>query len=237
MKLLAVLFEIVERLNQNNADKDLSVVYSLLQYNELNPNTVASATNKQIYLWLWQSMFDEISEVSDILKQYPLFFRDIETLNVLSKRMNVQNFHKLDNDMQDKKTIQLFFDILSINFNRLGKTKVSDKNPGFELILKSDSSFLNSNKSVLIEFLDRVSCSNSKESKSFLVAFMKSLGQVYQGKIENLLLEEMAHLYRDNFSFQSILLMNALILSDFPHILDHLSDNSPLFIVSTLIKK
>ena len=34
-------------------------------------------------------MFDEISEVSDILKQYPLFFRDIETLNVLSKRMNV----------------------------------------------------------------------------------------------------------------------------------------------------
>jgi hypothetical protein len=46
MKLLAVLFEIVERLNQNNADKDLSVVYSLLQYNELNPNTVASATNK-----------------------------------------------------------------------------------------------------------------------------------------------------------------------------------------------
>lgn len=202
MKILGVLFVCVERLNNSGSNKDLPVVYKLFEgKSEKNIHPILTLENNhKFYLWLWEAKFDSINEVVDIIKQYPVFYRDIPILNILSKKLNISNFDKLGEETEDGKNILLFFNTLSVNFKRLVEL-MTKKVKGYELIQKSDSKILNSNRSLMIEFLDRVSRSNSQETKSFLVALMKSLGQIYDGNIETLLLGEMAHLYRDSFSF------------------------------------
>jgi hypothetical protein len=181
MKILGLLFVCIERLNQSGSYKDLPEVYNLFagkksktQGKTLHP-VLSQANSNSFYLWLWQGKFDDINQVVDILKQYPVFYRDINLLNQLSKRLNIQNFDKLEEDTDDHKNIQLFFNILSINFKRL-VVLTKKKVKGYETIQKQDSAILTANKSGMIEFLDRVSRSNSKETKSFLIAIMKSLG-------------------------------------------------------------
>lgn len=234
--MLALLFVCMEKVGFTCTEKELPKIYAIFgdsQGQGKSASTFQTLENShRYYTWLWQGKFDEIEEVTDVIKLYPVFFRDISMLNSMSKRLNIQNFEKLDENSVDRKEILLFLNILSAWFKKLAETVQKSSLGSKSQVLKDETKIIAESKKPLLEFLDRVSQSNSKETKNFLIAFLKCLASVYDGKVYNLILGEMAHLYRDSFSFQSILLMNALILSDFPRILDELSEESPLFVVS-----
>lgn len=138
---------------------------------------------------------------------------------MISWELDIQSFEFLEENSSKRKNIYLFLNTLSAWFKKLAEIQKT-KSDSSSHILKAETRAITENKRNFLEFLDRISQSNSKETKNFLIAFLKSLAGIYDGKVYELLLGEMAHLYRDSFSFQSILLMNALILSDFPKILD-----------------
>jgi hypothetical protein len=90
----------------------------------------------------------------------------------MSRKLNIQNFEKLEENSIDRKEIILFLNILSAWFKKLAETM---QKSGNSLVLKAETSAISENKKVLLEFLDRVSQSNSKETKNFLIAFLKCL--------------------------------------------------------------
>lgn len=177
-----------------------------------------------LYRYIWDGYLEGERFLKDIITATPLNFREISLLNSISLKLKVNEFSYKEKESEKCKKINLFFRVLCTKFKRL----VDVEDPYFK---KIESRTIKEEKEIIVEFLERVSRSNSNEAKSFMVAFLKFVQSVYNGKISKLLLGEMAHLYKDHFSFQSILLMNCLILSDFPDTVDDLSETQPVFIV------
>lgn len=240
LKILYEVFGVVKRrslakwksLNmESNYYKMIALLYSILE--KISEKSVASYYKesneyfndfKVFYKYIWDSYLLGEDKLKDVILCIPLSFREIEILNSISLRLKVNEYKFKEKETGKCKKIQLFFNVLSSKFRRLADVDDS-------YFSKIETRTIKEEKEVIIEFLERVSRSNSKEAKRFLVAFLKSISEVFNGNFSKIMMEEMSHLYKDNFSFQSILLMNSLILSDFPKTVDELSKTQPIFIV------
>ena len=227
LKVLSIFFVILQRISQKKLSKAYLESYSKDTAKKAKKGFILDFDKLDIiyeHFWEIYSVDDE-KLVKDIILSFPVFFRNLEAIKKVSLLLKVQNYRYKEKDTKECRNIQFFFQVLSKNFKGLADRQ----DP---LLNSLESEFLKKKDKVLLQFLDRVSRSNSKEAKSFLVAFLRSLSSVYDGKVSDLLFKNMTHLYRDSFSFQSILLMNSLLLSDFPTILDDLSLNQPIFVVT-----
>lgn len=72
MKILGILFICMERLNQTGSSKDIPIIYHLLAGKSMGEKPlhpiITQENSSKFYLWLWQAKFNEIDEVTDILK-------------------------------------------------------------------------------------------------------------------------------------------------------------------------
>jgi uncharacterized protein involved in tolerance to divalent cations len=213
MKLLGIAFKLVSKIN----DRSLVSTYPVL-----SPH---SKILNQVYIYFWQEYVQHEKEIRNIIAAFPITVDNIVAINGLSKFLEVEDFSYEDKDSEKCKNIQFFFDVLSTKFKKISDsvTKLEGKINKLE-IKKERKNF--------VEFVNRVSLSNSDSSKKFLIAFLKSFGIILDGDLPNFVLGEMKHLFSDKFSFQSILFMNCLILSDFPAIIDTVAQTEPLFAVS-----
>lgn len=226
-KLISIFYVIIEKINHNKLKKFYVENFDL---DPKKPSKGSKTFEKlaSVYETAWKNFISSEEKFKDIILIFPIFFRNLEILNKISLRLKVNKYKYKDKEEKYCQNIQLFFQVLCTSFKRLAASK--------DALLKTlESEYMKFSGEILIEFLDRVSRSNSKEAKSFLVVFLKSLTEVYEGKVSELLFGKMAHLYRGSFSFQSILLMNSLLLSDFPVIVDDLSENQPVFIVKNFL--
>ena len=161
LKILALLFVCMEKLGFTCSERELPRIYGIFggsseQAKSASPLHTLENSHKY-YTWLWQGRFDEVEEVLDVIKLYPVFFRDIQVLNSLSKKLNIQNFEKLEENSIDRKEILLFFNILSAWFKKLADALQKTILSANSQVLKAETLIISENKKTLLEFLDRVS--------------------------------------------------------------------------------
>ena len=128
-------------------------------------------------------------------------------------------------DKANQKDIEFFLSLI------YKKTKDIQQSTS-KVLSQLERAGLEDKSKIFSEFVERISRINSKACKSFLVTFFKTVKQICGFAIYKLLFNDVGHLYRDNFSFQSILLMNCIILSEYPSTLEEFVKSEPLFINS-----
>lgn len=211
LRLLATVSLLFESISA----RDMEKTYMLLTSQEL------AAVQDNFCRYLWDEYINHSAgkDMKELLTKYPLFLTNIPILN------SVSIWLKIGTDKMDQLDAEFF---LSVVYNRakIIRDCKSDTVKNLEKTTLEDES------KKFSEFVERVSKVNSKASKSFLVTFFKTVNTICGFEIYKLLFKNIAHLYRDNFSFQSILLMNSILLSSYPTILETFIKQEPLFLPS-----
>ena len=212
MKILAIGNLIVENISARHIEK----VYDDTQNEFIGPNIA------KFYIYLWKGLieYEDMKEIGEILRNYPLFFTNIDAINSISIALRLAG---------DKESVhaELFLNQVHHKVKQLNESKC-------EGLFNKEKKALEVKHSAFTEFVERVSRVNSKTSKSFLILFFKTAKDVCGFSIYRLLFHNMAHLFRDKFSFQSILLLNCLLLSDYPVTLEDFL-KIPLFFDSVVL--
>lgn len=211
LRLLGTVSLIFESISARDMEKS----YMLLSSQEM------STIQEDFCKYLWDQYINHSAgkDVKELLSKYPLFLMNINLMN------SVSIWIKIGSDKANTDDTEFF---LSVIYNRAKLIKECKS----DTVKNLEKSTLEEESKKFSEFVERVSKVNSKASKSFLVTFFKAVNAICGFEIYKLLFKNIAHLYRDNFSFQSILLMNSILLSSYPSILETFIKQEPLFLPS-----
>jgi tetratricopeptide (TPR) repeat protein len=211
LRLLATISLIFESLSARDTER----TYMLLTAKEM------ATTQERFCCYLWDQYVNHNAgkDVKELLAKYPLFLTNISLLNTVSIWLKIGTDKMCIDDAE-------FF--LNVIYNRAKAIKDCKS----DTVKNLEKATLEEESKKFSEFVERISKVNSKASKSFLVTFFKAVNTICGFEIYKLLFKNVAHLYRDNFSFQSILLMNSLLLSSYPSILETFIKQEPLFLPS-----
>lgn len=212
MRYLGTLLQVIESVQA----RDLEKVYLAFNHDE---NMHQEITKLHKYLWVNYASHNGKKEVKELLAKFPGYLCDIGLWN------SVSILFKVGSDQMDNEDVDFF---LAIIFNRTSAIRDSNS----EILRKLEKVNIEEMSSIFAEFVERISRVNTKNCKSFLVTFFKCIKNICGFEIYKMLFHNISHLYRDNFSFQSILLMNSVILSDYPSNLEEFIKNEPLFLNS-----
>ena len=171
------------------------------------------------FRYLWSSLESGHKEARGLISKYPSYLSHIQQWNSISLQL------KLGSDKRDHELTEFF---LATVYNRTRLINQSES----ETLRKLEKVGIEEHGQVFAEFVERVSKVNSKHCKSFLVTFFKCIKNISGFEIYKSLFNNISHLYRDKFTFQSILIMNSIILCDYPSNLESFVKNEPLFLNS-----
>ena len=213
MKLVAVLSLLLEHLD----NRELEKVYVALLQPEVHDEVAAFGK------YMWQAFIgNEVGkELRDALTRFPAYLAQVDVWNSVSVSM------KAGTDKMVPEQIEFLITVLYSKVKKISECTST-------VVKQLEKAGLEEKSKVFSEFVERISRINSKHCKSFLITFFKAVKNVCGYGIYKLLFSDIAHLYRDNFSFQSILLMNSLLLSDYPSLLEEFLKTEPLFIKSII---
>lgn len=215
LKLFGVLELVMELLENRNLEK----VYILLMQEEILREL------KLLFHYLWNEYIKpkqnkaQTKEMRGLLTRFPLFLSMIDLWNSASITLKVGTDKAVQEDTDF---------LLTTFFNRAKLISASSS----DLLKTLEKAGIEEKASIFTEFIDRLSKINTTNCKSFLVTFFKTANQMCGFSIYKLLFKNVGHLYRDNFSFQSILLMTCMLLSDYPKTLETFLKEEPLFLPS-----
>jgi len=218
LKLLGCIALLFESINS----RDLEKVFVESQAQSIKENI------RSFGLYLWKNYSQNVDrhiDYKELLVKFPMYLSDIDIWNSASIMLYI-GAEKMHPDVAD------FF--LTVVFSKAKEIGSCTS----ETLKNLERTGLEEKSKVFSEFVERISKVNTKNSKNFLITFFKSVKSVCGFSIYKLLFKDISHLYRDNFSFQSILLMNCIILSEYPSTLEEFVKNEPLFLKSivTLIQ-
>lgn len=210
MRCMALIEQVLEAIE----GRDLEKVFIATHH------TKDIADQLSLFLkYLWNNLEAGHREAKNLIAKYPTFLSHIQQWNSISLQL------KLGSDKRDHELSEFF---LSTVYNRTKLINESDS----DTLKKLEKAGIEDHSQVFSEFVERVSKVNSKNSKSFLVTFFKCIKSISGFEIYRALFHNISHLYRDRFSFQSILIMNSIILCDYPSNLESFISSDRLFINS-----
>ena len=203
LRFLSLLSTLVERIDS----RDIDSVYTAMM--EVDEEPV-----KKMYRYLWENVRLD-GRLEEILQQFPVYLSHMDAIDLVSLHVYQHDSAHIDKFMTIVyKRVKKILDRSSASLNNLQKIALEAQHQHFSA------------------FVERVSRVNSKQCKQFLLILFKTISKVCGCHIYKLLFKNVAHLYRDNFSFQSILLMNSIVLSDYPLTLEVFVKDEKLFIPS-----
>ena len=182
---------------------------------------------RRMYTYIWKqytsSGVHDPEVLVSIIRLYPIYLSYIDVLNSVSIMLNMGG-----SDNNNGEAVELFLTSVYNRSKIIGQF-CNDSLKNLETIS------LEENSRVFSEFVERVSHLTNKSGKSFLVMFFKTIKHLCGYKIYRLMYKDIGHLYRDNLSHNSILLMNTIILSDYPSILEDFVKQEKMFLSSIIL--